>query len=103
MAGLFSDLLGTTKAAFRIGGTLGVRLKNSAANLLVRNADDSADAAITASKVNISGNVLEINSDAAGAGADWKLIIQRAAAGMAADVTLTFPPDDGTSGQVLST
>lgn len=103
MAGLFSDLLGTTKAFFKIGGTLGVRLKNSAGNLLVRNTGDSADADITVKKLFVSGDAIEINSDSAGTSADWKLILQRAAAGMTADVTLTFPIDDGSPGQVLST
>lgn len=103
MAGLFSDLFGTTKAFFKIGGTTGVRLKNSAGDLLVRNTGDTADAAITASKANISGDALDINSDAAGTGADWKYTIQRPATGMTAPVTLTLPVDDGTAGQVLST
>lgn len=103
MAGLFSDLFGTTKAFFKIGGTLGVRLKNSSGNLLVRNTGDSADTEITASKLNNSGDTIVINSDSAGAGADWKITIARPAAGMTADVTLTLPIDDGTPGQVLST
>lgn len=103
MAGLFSDLFGTTKAFFKIGGTAGVRLKNSAGDLLVRNTGDTADAAVTASKVNVSGDVVDINSDAAGTGADWKYTIQRPAAGMAAAVVLTLPVDDGTAGQVLKT
>ena len=100
---LFSDLIGTTKAFFKIGGTAGVRLKNSAGDLLVRNTGDSADAAVTASKVNVSGDVVDINSDAAGAGADWKYTIQRPTSGMTAAVTLTLPVDDGTASQVLST
>ena len=100
---LFSDLIGTTKAYFKIGGTTGVRLKNSSGALLVRNTGDSADAAITTSKANISGDVIDINSDAAGAAADWKYTIQRPAAGMTAAVTLTLPADDGTASQLLST
>lgn len=103
MAGLFSDLWGTTKAYFKIGGTTGVRLKNSTGNLLVRNTGDSADAEVTASKVNISGDAVDLNSDAAGAGADWKFTLQRPTSGMTAAVTLTLPVDDGTAGQVLST
>lgn len=103
MAGLFSDLFGTTKAFFKIGGTAGVRLKDSAGNLLVRNTGDTADSAVTASKINVSGDVVDINSDAAGTGADWKYTIQRPAAGMAASVVLTLPVDDGTAGQVLKT
>lgn len=101
--GLFSDLWGTTKAYFKIGGTTGVMLKNSSGNLLVRNTGDSTDAAITTSKANISGDSIDLNSDAAGSGADWKYTLARPSSGMSAAVTLTFPVDDGTSGQVLST
>lgn len=101
--GLFSDLFGTTKAFFKIGGTTGVRLKNSAGNLSVRNTGDTADSELTTAKLNNSGDALVINSDAAGAAADWKLTLQRPAAGMTADVILTLPIDDGTPGQVLST
>jgi hypothetical protein len=103
MAGMFSDLWGTTKAYFKIGGTTGVRLKNSSGNLLVRNTGDSADAEVTASKVNVSGNSVVLNSDAASTGADWKATIQRSSTGMTADLLLTLPVDDGTPGQVLST
>lgn len=96
------DLVGTTKEYIRVG-LAGFRLKNSSGNVLVRNAGDSADAEITASKVKISGEILEINSDAAGSGADWKMTLQRPASGMTAAVTFTLPPDDGTPDQVLKT
>lgn len=102
MAGLFSDLLGTTKSYFKVG-IAGVRLKDSSGNLVIRNNADGADAAVTASKVNVSGDVIDINSDAADTAADWKYTIQRPAAGMTAAVTLTLPVDDGTASQVLST
>lgn len=100
--GIWKDLLGTTSSFFRIGLS-GVRLKNSSGNLLVRNAGDSADAEVTASKVNISGELIDINSDAAGSGADWKYTIRRPISGMTAAVDLTLPVDDGTASQVLST
>lgn len=99
----YSDIVGTVLGFFRIGGTSGVTLKNSTGNLVVRNAADAADAALTASKVSVSGDVVDINSDAAGAGADWKYTLQRPATGMTAAVTLTLPPDDGTANQVLMT
>lgn len=99
---IFSDLLGTTKAYFKIG-TAGVRLKNNSGDLVVRNTGDTADAAVTISKVNVSGDVIEINSDAAGSGADYKYTIQRPASGMGAAVILTLPVDDGTPNQVLQT
>lgn len=100
--GVWNDLLGTTKAFFRIGFT-GPRLKDSGGGLVVRNAADSADGPATVSKLNVSGDVLEINSDAAGAAADWKFTIQRPAAGMTSAVVLTLPIDDGTPNQVLQT
>jgi hypothetical protein len=99
---LFTDLFGTTKAFFKIGFA-GPRLKDAAGNLVVRNSGDTADAEITASKVAISGNVIDLNSDAAGAATDWKYTLQRPVAGMSAAVTLTLPVDDGTPGQVMGT
>ena len=69
----------------------------------MRNTGDSADAAVTASQVKISGENFEINSDAAGSGADWKYTIARPTSGMGAAVTLTLPVDDGTADQVLKT
>jgi hypothetical protein len=100
--GIFTDLLGTTRAFFKIG-IGGVRLKNNSGNLAVRNSGDSADAEITASKANISGDSIDLNSDAAGSGDDWKYTLQRPTSGMTAAVTLTLPPDDGTAGQVMQT
>jgi hypothetical protein len=98
--GIFADLLGTTGSFFKLG-IAGVRLKNDAGDLAVRNNADGADAAITTSKLNNSGDVIVINSDAAGAGADWKMTIARPAAGMTAALTFTMPPDAGTNGQAL--
>ncbi len=100
--GLFADLWGTVKAVFQIE-IGGVKLKNSSGNLLVRNAADNADAEITASKLKVSGDVVEINSDAAEEAADWKYTLQRPATGMTADVALTLPADDGSPNQVLQT
>lgn len=100
--GIWADLLGTSNSFFKLGLS-GVRLKNNTGNLAVRNTSDSADAELTASKVNVSGDVLAINSDAANSAADWNYTIQRPAAGMIAAVVLTLPVDDGTAGQVLQT
>lgn len=100
--GMWTDILGTTKSFFRLGFA-GVRLKDSSGNLLVRNPGDTLDAQITASKLNVSGDVVDINSDAAATGADWKYTIQRPAAGMTAAVVLTLPIDDGTPNQVMQT
>jgi hypothetical protein len=98
----WSDLVGTVVSYFKIG-IGGVRLKNSSGNLLIRNTGDSGDAEITASKVNVSGNDLVLNSDAAGSGADYKITLTRPSSGMSADVTLTLPATDGSANQVLQT
>lgn len=98
-----SDLAGTALTKFAVAlGAARIYLKAISGGFAVRNADDSADAELTASKVNVSGDVLVLNSDAAGSGADWLFTIQRAASGMTAAVTLTLPPNDGSPGQVLT-
>ena len=97
-----SDVIGIAGSFFKLG-FLGVRLKNVSGNLAVRNTGDSADAAVTASQDNVSGDVIVLNSDAAASGADWSLTIQRAATGMGAAWTWTLPPNDGSPGQVLTT
>jgi hypothetical protein len=99
---IFSDLLGTTKSYFKLG-LAGVRLTNNSGNLEVKNNAGNADAEITASAVNLSGETLTFNSDAAASGADWKITVSRPASGMTANVALTLPIDDGTPGQVLAT
>ena len=99
---LFSDLKGTTLAYFKLG-IAGVRLVDNAGNLKIRNTGDTVDAELTASKLNISGNSLVINSDAASTGADFKYTIKRPVAGMAADIALVLPVNNGTPGQVFST
>lgn len=98
----WADLIGTTAAYIRIGLS-GVRLKNVTGNLAVRNAGDSADAEVTASKVNISGEELVLNSDAAGSSADWTYTIARPTSGMTAAVTLTLPTTNGSPSQFLQT
>lgn len=100
--GFFTDIFGTTMAYFKIGLS-GVRLKNSSGNLLIRNTGDSGDAEVTASRVNVSGNDLVINSDAAETSADWKITLARPTSGMTASYTLTLPADDGSASQVLQT
>lgn len=99
---LFSDLIGTTKSVFQLA-IGGVKLKNVTGNLSIRNAADSADASVTTSQLNNSGDTVVINSDAAETGADWKLSLVRPVTGMTADESFTFPVDGGSAGQVLST
>jgi hypothetical protein len=100
--GLIADLKGTSAGSFliAIGGVL---LKHTAGTLQIRNAGDTADAELTASKLNLSGNAIDLNADAAGSGADWLYRLQRPSTGMAAAVTLTLPVDDGSPSQVLQT
>lgn len=100
--GKFLDLFGTTKALFQIA-IGGVNLKNSSGDLVVRNPADDADAALTASTVNVSGNSIVINSDAASTGSDYSITIARPTSGMSAAYTFTLPPDDGTADYVLKT
>lgn len=100
MAGIWSDLFGTLKAKFQIGGPTGTTLKNSSGNLLVRNAADSADAQATVSKLNVSGDDIVINSDAAGAGNDWKVTLRRNS-GQTEELIIILPIDDGTDGYLL--
>jgi hypothetical protein len=96
------DLIGTSLNSLKLGLT-GVLLKNTSGNLTVRNNADSADASVTASTVNVSGDSLVINSDAANTGADRSITLTRPTSGMSASYTLTLPVDDGTPGQVLQT
>lgn len=96
-------IVGTQVNNFRLG-LAGVRLKDSSGNLVVRNTGDSADADVTADQFNASGDTgLVINSDAAGAGADWKISVARPTTGMTADWTLTLPTTAGSPNQVLQT
>lgn len=99
MAGLFADLFGTTKAFFRVGLT-GPRLKNTGGNLAVRNSGDTADVEVTASKLNVSGDSIDLNSDAAGAGNDFKLTLQRNAA-QTSGLTLVAPVGKSTDGYLV--
>ena len=97
--GNWKSLKGTSLGGFFLG-LAGVFLKNSNGDLTVRNHADSADAAVTASKVNVSGDSIDINSDAAGSGNDFKVTLARNAAQTTA-YTLTLPANKGASGQAL--
>lgn len=102
MAGIWSQIKGTLETGFRIG-LLGPFLKASGNNILFRNPADTADVAITASTVNVSGDSLKLNSDAAGAGADWQFDLLRPTTGMTANQQFRFPPGNGSNGQVIVT
>lgn len=99
------DLRGTGLAAFLIDAiaSTAVRLKNVAGVLRFRNKADDADVAIVASKLSASGDVIELNEDAASSGADWPYTLQRPSTGMTEAIDLVFPPDFGTDGFALFT
>ena len=102
--GRYIDLLGTTADLLRVGiGATAVGIKQVAGKLRVRNKADSADAPVVGSVIASSGDFLEINEDAAGVGADFKLTLARAAAGMTANRTITFPAEAPTAGFGLVT
>lgn len=91
---LTQDLIATSKSFFKIGIS-GVRLKNSAGNLLVRNTGDTGDAEITASKVNVSGPDTVLDSDGNA------LTVSRNATQSGA-LQVIFPPAKATDGQILA-
>ena len=96
------DALGTLLTKFQIG-IGGVNLKNNSGNLLVRNSADNADAALTASQLNNSGDVIVINSDASGSAADWSVTFGRPSSGMTGNTAFRLPPNNGTAAFVLQT
>jgi hypothetical protein len=100
--GLFADIWGTVKASFQIG-IGGVKLNNSTGNLSVTTSDGTTASEITVSKANVTGDSIDLNSDAASSGADWKYTVQRPGSGMSAAVTLTLPTTDGSPNQLLKT
>lgn len=89
---VWNDLFGTTAAYFRLGFT-GVRLKNSGGNLVVRNAGDSADASVTASKLLNTGSDIDI-------GTTNVLTVSKNVAQVGA-VQVIWPAAKATDGQVL--
>lgn len=95
--------IGTQAVSFLINSisSAAVMLKAVTGGLALRNKADSADVALTVSKISVSGEVIDINSDAVLGGADWKYTLQRPTTGMTASVALTLPPDGGTAGYVL--
>lgn len=100
--GKFIDLKGTSQTSFQIGLS-GPRVKNESGVVAARNAADGAYADLLGDILRAANNSIILNNDAAGSGADWLYTISRPSTGMTAAVTLTLPPDAGSSGQVLST
>lgn len=95
------DLKGTSNPSLQIEKA-GVKLKNTTGNVVVRNPADTADAQLTASLLNASGDAIVINSDATSTGNDFKTTIQRSST-QTQNVTYTLPVDDGSPTQYLQT
>ena len=86
----YQRIAGTSVGSFVLG-LLGVRLKNSSGNLHVRNNGDTAWADAQVKDIIVSNNTTGYDVTLTTSGTQ------------AADYTLTLPPDDGSSGQVLAT
>jgi hypothetical protein len=104
MAGRFLDVLGTTYSKLQLGiDAAALNIKAVSNKVRARNKGDSADVPLVGSIIAASGDFLELNEDAAGTGADYKLTLARPATGMSSAVTLTFPATTGTAAQALTT
>jgi hypothetical protein len=92
MADVWEDLIGTSlgKLELGIGGPF---VKNDSGTVASRNAADSAYAAMHAALFATFGNDFELNTGAAGSGADWKFTFRRPSSGMTGAVVLVMPPD----------
>lgn len=101
MAGQFLDLVGTSFNKLRIG-LLGPFVKDNAGTVEARNALDSAYAAIAAALFKTYGNDFELNSGAAGSGADWKFTLRRPSSGMTHALVVALPAGDPAPGQALT-
>lgn len=70
---------------------------------LLNSGNDETSGTLTMAGINVTGESVVINSDAAEADADWKYTLTRPVAGMTASVTLTLPTTDGGAGEYLKT
>lgn len=86
----YQRIAGTSVGSFVLS-LLGVRLKNDAGHLHVRNNADTGYADVQAKDIIVSNNTTGYDVTFTTSGAQ------------AADYTLTLPADDGSSGQVLAT
>jgi hypothetical protein len=101
MAGKWADLFGTSLDYFRIGLTsAGYRIKRITGGLAIRDGADSADAELTASKLNVTGNDIVLNSDAGGSGSDRTATLSRNSV-QSANLQFILPGVKGTDGQAL--
>lgn len=98
---IFMDLKGTSQSTFQLGKG-GPKLKNNSGVFEARNAADSSYVDLVASVLKAASDSIQLNSDAAGAGADWVMTLARPASGMTGAVTYTLPAAP-TNGYVLQT
>lgn len=107
------DLKATSESSFNIGiASDAIKLKNASGVLHLRNKADSSyidlavrDISVVAGyfdQLNVTGEFLTLNSDAAGSGSDWLMTLRRPTAGMSANVDYTFPATP-TNGYFLTT
>lgn len=99
--GRFTDIIGVVGGKLKLGLT-GPQLKGNGTAVEARNAADSAYATINALLHATYGDDFELNSGAAGAGADWKYTLRRPSTGMTHALTVVYPSADPTVGQALT-
>jgi len=99
--GRFSDLLGTLNSKFKLG-IGGPQLKNSAGVIQARDTADAAYSAMAALLFQTYGNDFELNSGAAGSGADWKYTLRRPSTGMTLALTVVMPSGTPAPGQAIT-
>lgn len=103
MAGRFIDVLGSVYNKVQLGiDSAAINLKSIGGKLRARNKADSADVPVVGSVIAASGDLIQINEDAVGSGADWLMTLNRPAAGMTHALNLTFPSADPAVGQALT-
>lgn len=104
--GRIADIIGLTGNILRFGKG-GPKLKANAGAFEARNTADSdfvdmLVATLKAVGVEVSGDSIVLNSEAAGAGADWSLTLSRAQTGMANDLEVVMPGSNPSPGQALT-
>lgn len=97
---VYKNIAGTTENKFQVG-IGGPQVKNSSGTVEARNAADAAYAAVAASLFKTYGNDFELNSGAAGAGADWKMVLRRPSTGQTENLTVVFPAGSPSPAQAL--
>ena len=95
----FSDIIGNIQGFFQLG-IGGNRLKNTSTGIASRNALDTADAQITASQLNNSGNTVILNSGATQSGNSWNYAIATPT-GMTSNLRFGLPAKAPSIGQTL--